>query len=108
MWLHAPGVHTLEPICNKTDQENGPEDVVFVELGFSSLSDGNMSQGEFDPEMRAVASWRQKVLLAVRMPTEAAGVCGGAPQQQDLQQLGFAGIRSLLLELKGVNLGWFT
>lgn len=42
------------------------------------------------------------------MPIEPAGVCGGAPQQRDLQQLGFAGVRNLLLELKGVNLGWVT
>lgn len=46
------------------------------------------------------------------MSIEPAGVCGGAPQQQDLKQLGFAGIRNLLLELeaqlKGLNLGWAT
>lgn len=46
------------------------------------------------------------------MPIEPDGVCGGAPQQRDLQWLGFARIRNLLLELdvqlKGVNLGWVT
>lgn len=113
MWLHAPGVHTLEQICNKTDRENSPNMmVVFVELGFSLLSDWNMSQCEFHLEMCTAASWCQELPLTGLMPIEPAGVCGGAPQQRDLQQLGFAGIRSLLLELdvqlKGVNLGWVT
>lgn len=46
------------------------------------------------------------------MPIESDGVCGEAPQQQDLQWLGFTGIRNLLpaldAQLKGLNLGWVT
>lgn len=60
IWLHALGVYRLQPICNKTNNENGP-DVAFAELGFSLLSNVNTFQGEFYLEMHAAASWCQNL-----------------------------------------------
>lgn len=68
--------------------------MVFVEPGFSLLSNGNMSQCEFYLETCAAVSWYQELPLMGLMPIEPPGVCGGAPQQQDLQEIASLGLET--------------